>query len=235
MNVVEKELTDLRDEVYKMIDFEKTLENLDSSKIGNLSFKNLLPCIKASIILMIYNAVESTCTKCLIKIHEKINEKQANFNSLNDKLKKIVLSYYNRLLNSQRSANDFNVKISYELEKLDFIMGNSKFFLTFQEMSKFYSLYSGNLDAKEIRSTLEKYDIDFSETNTELQTIKKDRNNLAHGAKTFEDVGREKSYQQLQKMAEKSFSFLENMIKAVRDYLDNEKFLKKKTTMVPNA
>lgn len=230
MTIILQDFSDLKDEILKMIAFEAELEKESVLYFSNIDSTQLLPCLKSSIILMLYNAVESTCTKCLSKIHETVRNKKVKFSELNDELKKIVLAYYDKAIDSQKSSNDFSTKINYELSKINMVLDNENFLLTFDKMSEFYSLYSGNLDAKEIRTTLKKYDITFEEKASELHTIKTDRNNLSHGSKTFEDVGRDKSYQQLQVMAERTFLFLENMIDAVQTYLDDEGYKKSHTT-----
>lgn len=56
--------------------------------------------------------------------------------------------------------------------------------------------------------------------------LKMQRNKLAHGEASFEEVGREISSQQIEKLTEKTFDYLEKATQAVTCYLSNKNYLK---------
>lgn len=104
--------------------------------------------------------------------------------------------------------------------------GEITFPLSYNQLCQFYSLYSGNLDSREIISVLKKYGIDFEEKASELKTIKDDRNKLAHGELTFEGVGRNLSLPQLRHMKEKTFRYMESVIDIMNAFIENEGYRK---------
>ncbi|URR19196.1 hypothetical protein [Klebsiella quasipneumoniae] len=92
-------------------------------------------------------------------------------------------------------------------------------------MSEVYQLYSGNLDAREIRKIFAKYDIIISEgIGQNLKTIKKVRNILAHGEQAFEDYGRIIVLASLESQFSDTKEFLMEVIKSVSKYLDQKQY-----------
>lgn len=187
------------------------------------NFTMVKTSIKAGIILMLYNAVESTVTKCLERMHGILINQGLMFDDCNDSLKQLVVVYYE---NAKERVTDVHNKALHILRFYEYINGNRGFELTYEQMSKFYSLYSGNLDSREIISVLEKYGIGFQERISELKTIKDKRNQLAHGELSFEEVGRELSLQQLNHMKEKTFTYLEKLIDKINRYIEDEQYKK---------
>jgi hypothetical protein len=177
--------------------------------------------LKASVVLMLYNAVESTVTKSLERMHEILIHKNLKFDDCNENLKELVAVYYEKA--KDKSPNIHN-KIPFILRFYDYIRSMHSFELSYKELSKFYSLYSGNLDSKSIISILGKYGVGFQEKTSELRTIKKNRNSLAHGEQTFEEVGRDLPTPQLESMKVKTFEYLEKMIDVIEKYINNEEF-----------
>ena len=179
--------------------------------------------VKAGIVLMIYNAVESTITKCLEKLHDVFQKNELKFDDCNDKIKHLVLAYYE---NAMTKSADINSAVQCKLKLYGYLKGERNFELSFAQLSKFYSLYSGNLDSKEIVSVLEKYGIKIEERISELKTIKENRNKLAHGELTFEEVGRDLTLQHLKKMKEETFKYMRNVISSIEKFIDEEKYKK---------
>ena len=58
-----------------------------------------------------------------------------------------------------------------------------------------------------------------------LLVVKSNRNDLAHGIKSFEEVGRDKTIEELLKIKEEALEYLRQILENIRDYLDNEKYL----------
>ncbi len=224
MQSIKEELSIRVEEIDSVITLLQLMEN------GQLECQSETPnfvmvktSIKAGIILMLYNAVESTVTKCLERMHGILINQGLMFNDCNDSLKQLVVVYYE---NAKEKVADVHNKAPHILRFYEYINGNRGFELTYEQMSKFYSLYSGNLDSREIISVLEKYGIGFQERISELKTIKDKRNQLAHGELSFEEVGRELSLQQLNHMKERTFTYLEKLIDEINRYIEDEQYKK---------
>lgn len=222
MQSIEHDLSIRRDEVDSVISYLQHMEN------GNVEYRTevqglttVKTSIKAGIVLMLYNAIESTMTKCLVRLHEVLITKNLAFNDCNNKLKHLVAVYHE---NAREKSSDNHRKASHALEFYDYIVGNSPFNLSYQEISKFYPLYSGNLDSREIIAVLEKYGIEFEERVSELKTIKDYRNKLAHGENSFEEIGRELTLQYIGQLKDKTFDYLGKMTDKFKQYIAEEHY-----------
>lgn len=180
--------------------------------------------IKASIVLMLYNVVESTMTKCLTRIHEVIKQNNLHYSQLNEQIKKVILSYYEMAMRTMNQSDDVNKVADIHIKQIELIKDRAFFQLSYDELIEYYPLYSGNLDAKQIKNILKKYGIIFEEKSSELKTIKEYRNHLAHGEMSFEEVGRAVSIQQLRVMYNSVFTFWEKVIVITSTYLDEKSF-----------
>ncbi len=56
-------------------------------------------------------------------------------------------------------------------------------------------------------------------------TIKSNRNDLAHGVKSFAEVGREKSADELLKIKNKVIKYLRNILVNIETYIANQEYL----------
>lgn len=217
---VKNDLADRKAETENLIKFIFFLEN-NSPMTTGIDVLRLNTSIKANTVLMLYNAVEATVTSCLNKVHAVINLEHIKFNELTNEMKKLFAMYYGSSIDK---AGTLSNEMDYVLLFVDLLQSEQCINITYKELSDNYQLYSGNLDSKEIKSVLSKYGIDFQEACSELQTIKKDRNILAHGEQSFEELGRRLSKEQLQVMCNKTFVYLEQMIDEISDYLSEKRY-----------
>ncbi len=91
---------------------------------------------------------------------------------------------------------------------------------------------SGNVDARLIRSLGNAYGFSCHTNPTstwkgsDLVTIKDIRNDLAHGLKTYEDVGKEYPAKELLAITRRSLSFMREITVNIDDFLDNKHYLR---------
>ncbi len=222
MNNTKRELLIRKDEATSLLMFVKYLDEKfippDDCMYDYMTVKTSM---KANIIMMLYNAVESTVSQCLEKVHDRINANNLKYEELSDDIKKLIAVYYGHSIDQ---ANNVDNAMEYVLRFSDFINGNVNISISYEELTKKYQMYSGNLDTREILNVLKKYGISFEQRCSELKTIKDYRNKLAHGEESFEEIGRTLSVQQLQEMENRTFEYLETMITEITKYLDEEKF-----------
>lgn len=222
MRNVKRELLIRNEETNSLLCFVKHLEEkflLETEVEYNVM--TVKTSMKANIILMLYNAVESTLTKSLEKVHEKIKESRLKYGDLCIEIRKILAVYYGY---SMEKSSNVNNAMDYVLQLIDFANGNVYFDISYKELIQKYPMYNGNLDSRVIITVLKRYGIDYDERCSELKTIKDDRNKLAHGEDSFEEIGRNLSIQQLEEMANRTFKYLEKMVRKIECYLDEEKY-----------
>ncbi|NES67766.1 MAG: hypothetical protein F6K24_22250, partial [Okeania sp. SIO2D1] len=92
-------------------------------------------------------------------------------------------------------------------------------------------LFSGNIDAQKIKTTAKKYGFSAKTiTNgNDLLTVKNNRNDLAHGHKSFAEVGKDKSTDELIEIKNNVVKYLRQIIKNIETYLTNQEYLDSST------
>jgi len=178
--------------------------------------------LKASVVLALYNIVESTVSHLLSKIHDEINKNQVKYEALTREIKDLSLLFYQK---HKESKKDLNSSLDVLHQTLDFVLGATVFNLPYKEMEKSYQLYSGNLDAKKIRNVMKKYGIVIrDDLGKSLKSIKDGRNTLAHGDKSFEEYGRDVVSNALRVYHQDVSIFLREVISEVEVFFLNKKY-----------
>ena len=92
-------------------------------------------------------------------------------------------------------------------------------------------LFSGNVDAKLIKAIAEKCGFSYKTEPTKtkdgknLRAVKDNRNDLAHGVKSFEEVGRDQTIEELLEIKEEVIEYLRQILQNIKIYLDNQEYL----------
>lgn len=222
MIAITNELNDLKNEIENLLQFEIYLENGNITLPPSIKNTQLTTSLKSSLMIMLYNAVESTITKCLSRIHQEINSGNMVYSDLTESIQKIYLTYYDRSIN--KSSEDKIVNWKYEL--INLFNDIDTINIPFETITQSYSLYSGNLDSRIIRQVLSKYGLNTTLQESCLQTIKNDRNSLAHGECSFEEIGRQLSYQQIEAIKEKTMIYLNSIISEINGFITNQLYKK---------
>ncbi|MBD3842374.1 MAG: hypothetical protein IE909_10895, partial [Campylobacterales bacterium] len=117
------------------------VKNLETTA-GNVK---LIPSIKASIILCMYNILESTVSDLLIDLHDRLID--VDYVRYSDSIKKIYEEYFKK-----------NKNISFE----EVFEAGVKF-PEFKDFSQLIQPYSGNLDFRKIKEVFKKYGFKVSQ------------------------------------------------------------------------
>ncbi|MEG4964039.1 MULTISPECIES: MAE_28990/MAE_18760 family HEPN-like nuclease [unclassified Microcoleus] len=189
------------------------LDPAGTYKIQSLD-PELAKTLKANGFLLLYNLVESTMRNAIEAIFEEFKNKSISFDQLKPEIKLIVL---------QNLKNRSPKKIYLTINQLstDIITA------TFEREE----LFSGNVDARLIKEIADKYGFsyqtDFAKTKNgqNLVVIKSNRNDLAHGIKSFEEVGGYQAIEELLEMKEEVVEYLTQILENIKDYLENEEYL----------
>ncbi|BDU50402.1 MAE_28990/MAE_18760 family HEPN-like nuclease [Haliovirga abyssi] len=184
------------------------------------TYKNEFLILKSQSILLLYNLIEGSVNKGIEYIIDSINDKMLKYSEIDEKIKII---WYKHKASNIRNKDDYS-EILREIE--NYI--NQEVEIDIKKFRKNNSSYfsAGNLDGNAIKKMLEKrFEIDFSKQEYRLKRIKDDRNFLAHGEKSFKEIGRDKSLEELIETKKKSFEFLDSYMEKIEEYIENEKYL----------
>lgn len=176
--------------------------------IERTSFSSSLfgPTLKATFFLLFYNLLENIIYVMFEILFDRINQENLKLCMLNDKIQK----QYKRYRSDKISAQELTQ-------------------LSFERYSNNVKLFSGNLDAREIRKLLKNWGIsdDFHVVGEQkLLEIKNYRNTLAHGQRSFKVIGREYSLRQIDEDFFRILKeYIQMMIHTYEEFLEKKKYI----------
>ena len=223
MYSVEQDFRLRMSEAKGLIELIKNIEN------GNVSapIPINLPVLRSSVIMNLYNIIESTITQTLTRIHDEINTNDVIYDDLSRSMKDLALIYFYK---HQEKRADIHASIDLLHHTIDLVRGTGTFNVPYLDMMESYQLYSGNLDARSIRKIMGKYGTEISDScGQKLKAIKNGRNTLSHGNKSFEEFGRELVIPMLEGYWDDVEDFLNEVILAGSRFIDEKLYLQVNT------
>lgn len=178
--------------------------------------------LKANILLMIYNLVESTVMGGILEIYDKLKQEGLTYSGVRKEIKDIWFSYKFRQVYDQQAH--FN---SYKGKALEIV--NSILTGEVIELDRKATAISGNLDARQIRNVCNEHGIVFqtdaaSRGGIVLETVKDRRNDLTHGTLSFAECGRDYSLDDLGKIKDETVLFLRGLLAGMKQYYDEKQY-----------
>jgi hypothetical protein len=187
---------------------------------------------RASAFLLLYNLVESTVFNAVISIFDDINSEKhipkLKYFDVIDDIKKYWLD--NIYKHDERIKKESVIKSYLDI--------SNKIFNESLVLASNYIKYGGSLDALKIKETIKALGLNSDslhnnykkETHGEaLKQIQEKRNWLAHGEKTFAEIGQDYTAKQLEEWQNYIIEHLENFINLVDNYLINQEYKQKIT------
>lgn len=106
----------------------------------------------------------------------------------------------------------------------DFINQNINIDISkFREINPSY-FKAGSLDSLAIINILKKFSIELDSSEYKLEEIKKERNFLAHGEKSFTEVGQGKTVPDVKSTALKVIHFLDCYVSEIETYINDQSY-----------
>lgn len=170
---------------------------------------DLVRTFKATAFLLLYNLMESTVSNAVEAIFDDLSNLDISFDSCRQEIRSVVLGNL-----KQHNIAD----ILPDLNRLSFDIIKKTF-----RKSK---IVSGNVDARKIKEVANDYGFALpSADGTSLLTVKSGRNDLAHGSKSFAEVGRDYTVTELVGMKDKVIDYLNVMLTNVAVYITQQDYL----------
>jgi len=202
-----------RNEIVIFISF---LEKIDQEP----SYQDEIKILKSQAILMLYNLIEGTVNKGLQCIFDTINDDNLKHNEVSHHIVRIWMIFCDFKLDNKK------IKINKSLPLVDSFINNNVDI----SVDKFRNINSGyfsagNLDARIIREDiLTKFEIGADIQEDILLEIKEERNFLAHGEKSFTEVGQGKSVPDMKVISNKVIDFLNRYVSEIENYINDENY-----------
>ncbi len=207
-----------KDEVLRYLDFVNQLDSkrfqvVDSNSMNpaldHISLQELLKTLKANSFLLLYNLVESTVKNAIEAIFDRLSRESISYDICRAELQRVVLK-------NLRAHNIKKIHVELRGIAVDVVAK------TFRKET----MFSGNVDAREIRDTAKEFGFLSPIANgNELLTVKANRNDLAHGDKTFAAVGADYDVPRLLKIANDIYDYLEEFVTNIENYLNTKAYI----------
>jgi len=173
--------------------------------------------LKANVFLLLYNLIESAVSLSLQHIYDTVTVSSIRYKDLKGEFQKIWLKEHHKKFKDY-SIDDLHEAIAGSV--LDEV-----FNLSFDSDK----VISGNIDGQKIRAFGEKFGFSTrthytSNRGSRLHLVKTKRNDLAHGNISFQECGRDYTFQDLEAIKKETISYLRRIMKNIELFIDQEEF-----------
>ncbi|MGI8670473.1 MAG: MAE_28990/MAE_18760 family HEPN-like nuclease [Aridibacter sp.] len=241
MKKVKSDFDKRKAEINKYFEFleklHKDMPKISYSELGKTKTSKvdlkLRKILRANGFLLIYNLVESSCRNSIWEILTAVKSEKLSFTKLSQEVQDLWIK---QKIKNLREANDSTLKRNFQ-ELAEEIINNSiiEFKVALQKLevgeTNVFDI-SGNIDAKRIREIASicgfngKVGKARERAGVCLETIKNNRNLLAHGRKTFTECGQIPTVQDMISYKNDAISYLEGVLDNIENYLKDKKFKK---------
>lgn len=176
-------------------------------------------CLKAQLLITLYNVVEFTAYECAQTICDTINDESIPYSQLSDKIFELWhKTQYTNKLGIEKIRKLSKKHILHPLDNVEFTLPDN--------------LFSGNVDYRKIKEVFLRFgcNINFEFTTDtvpqSLLKVKDARNKLAHGEVSFSSLGSMYLLREINVFKKDIFECMELLIEEVEDFMTNRKYLK---------
>ena len=187
----------------------------------------LFKILKANGFLILYNLIESTILNTVVAIFDEIKQQNLSYRDISEKIRLYWSKHkykYDETITEKRLFQRFHQIVNQIIDNIPIeIIDRIE--------------YGGSLDAEKIRRVSNDLGIHFSEEHYKenkhgecLLKIKNYRNSLAHGKKSFSEIGREITYNEidnilgLKNYKDFTIEHLTHFLDSVEEYIESEKY-----------
>ena len=182
--------------------------------------EDLIKILKANAFLLLYNLVESSIRDGLRRIYEAIATDGITYDRLRKELREVWV--HNMVVpDPSRTVEKSTQRVMELIEK---IVADE--LITFD--IKFISI-TGSLDAAKVRALAERHGFSHKTTKVTqggavLVDVKRERNNLAHGHKSFVECGRDLTFPNLLTINVRAVTYMRQILANIDHYIDNKHY-----------
>lgn len=180
--------------------------------------------LKANAFLMLYNLIEATIKNGIWELLTEIESEGIPYKDLKEELKNIWLD--RKLQIEFKTKDDTIVKQLYKV--VESVLNDNLVFYTDKKQIKFES---GNLNVSTIQKTAKRYgfgsvNISHTDEKKAFKDIKKERNSLAHGDKTFSNCGNDYRFSDLKTYKQHVFDYLGRVLQSIETFVNSKGYVK---------
>jgi MAE_28990/MAE_18760-like HEPN len=182
--------------------------------------EDLVKILKANACLLLYNLVESSIRNGLNQIYDSIENDRTKYEVLRRELREIWVQHSFKP-DPRRLATNNAKRV---LEMLEFVVASKpvQFDTTILPVS-------GNLDAERVRELSTKYGFSHRTSSStkggyHLVRIRQERNNLAHGLKSFKECGRDLTMDSLVEIKRQVVMYMRQILRNIERFVERRQY-----------
>lgn len=200
-------------------------ESEDGVSIASEIDLDITHILKANAYIILYNLIEATISNAIEDIHIVFsNDLSLCVDTVTLNLTKVA---FKNIDTKTMSEIDFSIENVSKTIFKTWLEAHKKLVIANKN-----PLFSGNVDAKKIREVAESYG--FSSVTDQMKTrngvtlvsIKAARNSLAHGSESFRSKGQNASIDEIMRMKDEVFHYLNRILDNIGDYLDSKAYVR---------
>ena len=182
---------------------------------GEYEFEEeLRKILKANAYLILYNLIEATIRSAIQSIYDRLESEQIGFDDLREELRSTIFG-------GLKGKNPDN--LSKEIRRITTDIIKSSF--------NSDRICDGNIDALRIRDLARKYGFSsktsgrIARGGEGLLAIKSNRNDLAHGSKSFMECGRGTASKDIIDLRDHTVNYLSQILSNIQEYIETRSYL----------
>ena len=207
-----------------IIDFNYNADNM------NFTYNDFFKIFRSNFILLLYNFIEASVFLFIDSIYQKFEYENIPYLQASEVFQKLFIEY--KFLDSFKKNSNFN---TYK-DKVNEIIEEIANGIVLKFEIKNLSNLSGNVGAKNLREMCKLHGIvlnsrsrsqDPENHKFSLDNIKNERNALAHGRKSFIEVGSDYTVSDLENYYNEIVLLMDDLLNAVKKFIDEKKYKQK--------
>lgn len=221
MNVVKEQLAERRAEFHSYV---RLLEHLEArllprasmrKRLGDLPSSDAFKAMKATAFLMLYNIIEATIVRAMADLYKTIEKEGCRLAEVSAKVRDLWIDQKWRIDPYSASPATYRKQAAHILKET---MDGTTLVLESRKLP-----LSGNIDADSVRKLCDRHGVRLSvhpraRGGVELDTVKSQRNDLAHGHRTFVDCGQNYAVSDIGRISRECFNFLNGFLRSLERF-----------------
>lgn len=171
--------------------------------------KDLNKILRANAFLLLYNLIESSISQAIEAIHLDIVKAGFSYNQIKENIQKEIIDHIRKSIKTDIFITKVN---NIDVDIVEFYPPKNK-------------LFSGNVDAREIKDFANRYGFSHStnplktKNGEKLVTVKGKRNDLAHGFISFQECGKDFSIEDIIETKIEVVEYVGQILDNIDEYL----------------
>lgn len=176
--------------------------------------KDLNKILRANAFILLYNLIESSISQAIEAIHLDIVKAGFSYNQIKENIQKEIIDHIRKSIRTDVFIAKVN---NIDVDIVEFYTPKNK-------------LFSGNVDAREIKDFANRYGFSHStnplktKNGEKLVTVKGKRNDLAHGFISFQECGKDFTIEDIIETKIEVVEYVGQILDNIDEYLKQKEY-----------